>query len=266
MASIPGTHLTELRHQHLSRFHDALDGHPAVEMTLVVPDDQGVGFTVGVDEFALEQDVGLEVVLVVACVIIAIGFEHIGQHVGKVGAGERLQQELQAVVEFVVADIRRVVTQEVHGLVHRMHLALTQATSPCDVVAHRIALQEIAVQIGRLHDAELDLGSIERSGRETRHACNARRACQCMASQRTSNFGQGHRPVQAMSSDPSLSSFVRQGDDRQVDGRRGDDTGKKNPDSPEPGQPSLVRQFARGRPPPSLRSTAFHAVCRCPLP
>ena len=69
----------------------------------------------------------------------------IGTDRRKVGPAERLQQKVDAIVEFMVAQRNPVITQRVHRIDGRMGLVGPHATGIGDIIAHRVALQEIAI-------------------------------------------------------------------------------------------------------------------------
>lgn len=75
-------------------------------------------------------------------------FGDIGRDNGEIGARNRIHQEGQAVVEFMVAQGGGVIAKGVHG-VHGVNdgvgIALFHAAGIGDVVAHRVALQEVAI-------------------------------------------------------------------------------------------------------------------------
>ena len=119
--------------------HD-LRGHEADEADL----DRAGGARAVTDLF-LEDHVGLEV----ECILLRIGGEfalgQIGANKGKLRAGQRVEHEVQAVVELVIAERAAIIAEHVHRLDHRMQVARLHALLIGHVVAHRIALQEVAI-------------------------------------------------------------------------------------------------------------------------
>ena len=83
---------------------------------------------------------------------LALG--QVGADEREIRAGQHLEHEVEAVVELVVAERRAIVAQRVHRLDDRMDVAVLHAALIGDVVAHRVALQEVAIvdedRIGRL--------------------------------------------------------------------------------------------------------------------
>ncbi len=97
-----------------------------------------------VGQFAVEDDVGRHEGFVVEGRGALLG-HHVGADDRVAGAGERLHQEVEPVVELVVAERRAVEVQRVHRGDDGMHVAVLHAALVGDVVAHRVALQEVAV-------------------------------------------------------------------------------------------------------------------------
>jgi hypothetical protein len=73
-----------------------------------------------------------------------VGLDEIGRHHGEFRAGERLVEELEAVVELVVAERAHFVAQRVHRRDHWVRLVV-EALLVGDVIAHRIALDDVAI-------------------------------------------------------------------------------------------------------------------------
>ncbi len=152
-----GALLPHLRHPGLGRLDDVARHHVAGQV-LGVPDhhlrrheaddaDADRQFGPGaVLDLAIEDHVGLEVELVVARVRRQLRAAHqIGADEREIRAGNHLVHERQAVVELVVAERRALVAQEVHALHDRVDVALLHALFIGDVVAHRAALQQVAI-------------------------------------------------------------------------------------------------------------------------
>ena len=152
-----GALLLHLRHPGLGGFDDVARHHIAVEV-LGVPDhdlrrheaddadpDRLLGAGAVLD-LLVEDQIGLEIELVVARVRRKLGAaDQIGADERKVGAGQHLVEEGQAVVELVVAERRAFVAEQVHALHDRVEVALLHALLIGDVVAHRVALQQVAI-------------------------------------------------------------------------------------------------------------------------
>ena len=152
-----GALLLHLRHPGLGRLDDVARLDIAVEV-LGVPDhdlrrheadDADLDRLLGagaVLDLLVEDHIGLEVELVVARVGGKLGAaDQVGADEREVGAGQHLVQERQAVVELVVAERRALVAEQVHALHDRMEVALLHALLIGDVVAHRVALQQVAI-------------------------------------------------------------------------------------------------------------------------
>ena len=99
----------------------------------------------GIDEFPIEDDVGLESRGGVGAVFFAVGEDHVGAHVGELGAGDGALEEVEPEVEFVVAEVGSVILQRVHDLIGRVRLAALERADLGHHVAERVALQEVAV-------------------------------------------------------------------------------------------------------------------------
>ena len=97
-----------------------------------------------VGQLAVEDDVGRHQGFVVER-RGALLRHHVGADHGVTGAGQRLHQEVEPVVEFVVAEGGAVEVQRVHRGDDGMHVAVLHAALVGDVVAHRVALKEVAV-------------------------------------------------------------------------------------------------------------------------
>ena len=93
----------------------------------------------------LDNEVLIEIGNVVVRIVVAVIVEDIGADVGKVGARDALPEEVQAVIEFMIADVANRVVKLIHRFVNRMNIAGLQPALPRNEVAERIALQKIAV-------------------------------------------------------------------------------------------------------------------------
>ena len=106
-----------------------------------------------IGQHPVEQDIGFDQRVIVARFGADL-FDDIGTDHREVGPGEGFHQEIKPVVELVIAQGRGVIAKRVHRLDHRMLVALFHAALIGDVIAHRIALQKVAVvehqRIGRL--------------------------------------------------------------------------------------------------------------------
>jgi hypothetical protein len=108
----------------------------------------GCDFPGPVGQFAVEDHVGRQVQRILA----RAGAERAGEvraDDGEGGAGVDLVHELDAVVELVVAQRAGVVAQRVHPGDHRVQVSLGHAARIGDVVAHRVALEVVAVVDGQ---------------------------------------------------------------------------------------------------------------------
>ncbi len=112
------------------------------------PDHADLGlvlFAVAIGKFTIKDHIGLEIRFVIFGIIIAVIGKHIGTDIGEFGPRKTFAQEIETIVEFMIADIGRVITQKVHRLVNRMHLALFQAVALCHVIAKRVALDQVTI-------------------------------------------------------------------------------------------------------------------------
>ncbi len=116
---------------------------------------------VAVLQRAVENDIGLDEAHVLRRVD-AHFLDHVRGHDGEIRPGERLHQKVEAVVEFVVAKRRCLDPHGVERGDDRVHVAVLHAPLIGDVVAHRVALQEVAVVekegVRRLGADLLDMG------------------------------------------------------------------------------------------------------------
>ena len=105
-------------------------------------------------DLLVEDHIGLQEQLVLGGVGSQLALGQVGADEREIRAGQHLEHEVEAVVELVIAERRALVAQRVHRLDDRMDVAVLHAALIGDVVAHRVALQEIAIvdedRIGRL--------------------------------------------------------------------------------------------------------------------
>ncbi len=76
--------------------------------------------------------------------LVGFAVDDIGVHIREMRAAQRLVQVVEAIVEFVVAEVADAVIQGIHRFIHRMHLILAQPFR-CHIIAERTALNDIAV-------------------------------------------------------------------------------------------------------------------------
>lgn len=107
-------------------------------------DPDRMGLAVAGGDLAVEDHVGRHQRLVLDDAL-ALGRHDVGRDDREGGAGDRVHQEVEPVVELVVAERRGVEAERVHRLDHRVHRAFGHAALIGDVVAHRVALQEISI-------------------------------------------------------------------------------------------------------------------------
>ncbi len=120
--------------------HD-LRWHEADEADL---DRIGLAGTVG--DLFFNDHVGLQEKGVVSRVTgQRAALDKIGADDGEIGTGQHLHQEVQAVVEFVVAECCRVEFENVHALDDWVQVAFAHAAFIGDIVPHRVALQKVAI-------------------------------------------------------------------------------------------------------------------------
>ena len=146
----------QARHQGVRSGHD-VQGRYAAEQVLAVPlhhlrrcetgdcDLQRLRRSGLVDELTLKNHAGREHVLRRVPLAAAVVENDIGIEIRKLRTCQGLLQERQAVVEFVVADVRCVVIQRVHHFQGWVQLAWLQRLDAGHVVAQRVALQHVAV-------------------------------------------------------------------------------------------------------------------------
>ncbi len=109
---------------------------------------------VAVDELTLQDHVGLQVGFVGARPRAQAAPGEVGEDERKAAAGQRLVEEGQAVVELVIAQRGGLDAEPVHDADDRVDVALLHAPLIGHVVAHGVALKEIAIvekkAVGRL--------------------------------------------------------------------------------------------------------------------
>ena len=103
---------------------------------------------------SLHDDVGLEIKVVVARRRRERALGEVGADDRVLSARQHFVHEVEPVIELVVPERRALDAEHVHRRDDRMHVALVHAALVGDVVAHRVALQEVAVVeqdgVGRL--------------------------------------------------------------------------------------------------------------------
>ena len=147
--------LADLWHPGLGRRHDVPRGHVAFKVLGVPvhdlrrhetddPDADRMRRSRAIGQRPVQDHIGRQQRLV-----LARGgpgrLGHIGRDDGEVRPRDRVHQESQAIVELMVAQRGPVKSQRVHRRDDRVHLSLIHAPLIGDIVAHRVALQEIAI-------------------------------------------------------------------------------------------------------------------------
>ena len=100
----------------------------------------------------------------VFCGICAAFLDHVCADNGKIGSGQRFHQEIEPIIEFVVAKCRGFEAHRVHRGDDRVHVAFFHPSLIGDVIAHGVALQKVAiVQQQRVRRFGADLGDMRRS-------------------------------------------------------------------------------------------------------
>ena len=106
-----------------------------------------------VADHAVDQGVGFNQRRVAAWIGAAL-YSQVGRNHRERGGAQRLHQELQPVIEFVIAQCDRIEIERVHRGNDGMHITVPQSAFMRDEIAHRGALQEIAIVkkqgVGRL--------------------------------------------------------------------------------------------------------------------
>mmetsp|Transcript_23568 Transcript_23568/g.41670 ORF Transcript_23568/g.41670 Transcript_23568/m.41670 type:complete len:359 (+) Transcript_23568:1062-2138(+) len=97
---------------------------------------------------------------------------HVCTHNREIRTREGFHQKIKAIVKFVIAQRGRIKAHSVHGCDDRMAVALFHAPLVSDVIAHRVALKEVAIVdqhgVGRLRpDAFDDRGRAGQTHRVT---------------------------------------------------------------------------------------------------
>lgn len=75
----------------------------------------------------------------------AVRLQHVGANGGEFGAGQRLAEEVEPVVELVVAERAAEIAEAVHRRDDGMLVAAVEALLVGDIVAEQAALDEVAV-------------------------------------------------------------------------------------------------------------------------
>ena len=97
-----------------------------------------------VGQLAVEDDIGRHQRRIVRGRGPLLG-DDVGQHHGKLRPGQRLGQEIEAVIELVVAQRGGIEPDRIHRRDHRVQVTLLQPAFIGHEVAQRVALQEVAV-------------------------------------------------------------------------------------------------------------------------
>jgi len=98
-----------------------------------------------VADLLFDDVVGLEVERVLLRIGSELPLGQVGADEGKLRTRQRVEHEVQAVVELVIAERAAIIAEHVHRLDHGMHVARLHALLIGHVIAHRIALQEVAI-------------------------------------------------------------------------------------------------------------------------
>jgi hypothetical protein len=148
--------LAHLRHPGFGRLDDVAGGGVAGQMPGVPGHDLGrdeadqadpdlVLSAGAIRDGAVEDHVGLEEKVVIARVFSQRPLGQIGADHGEIGAVYHLEHEIEAVIELVVAQRSAIIAEHVHCGDDRVNVALLHAALIGDVIAHGIALQEVAI-------------------------------------------------------------------------------------------------------------------------
>ena len=127
---------------------DQMGGVPGHDLGRQEPDQadlDGLGRARTVGQFLFDDAEGLEIGLV-GQRVLAQGFalDQIGRNEGEIGAGERGVEIFEAIIEFVIAQGGGFIAQRVHCGDHRVDIAV-KALFVGDVIAHRVALDDVAI-------------------------------------------------------------------------------------------------------------------------
>ena len=156
--------LLHLRHIGAGAFDDVTRLHVAFQMFAVPvhhlrrhksnqPDLDRVRFACAIGQFAIKDHIGRQQRLILARRSTGL-FGNIGADHGEPGPGQRFHQERDPIVEFVIAQGRGIKAHGVHRRDDRVLVAFFHTALIGDVIAHRVALQEIPIvhqqRIGRL--------------------------------------------------------------------------------------------------------------------
>ncbi len=163
-----GAGFLDIRHMLLRRIDDVRRRRLAVEMGLVPLHDlrrheadhadfQLMRRACLVDHVAIENEPRLLQGL-------AIGLDDIGADEREFRRPERVLQEVETVVEFVVAERAAIVIEGVHGGDHRMDVAFLHAAAVGDEIAQGRALNQIAV-VEQQAVLRLGAGGLDEGGR-----------------------------------------------------------------------------------------------------
>ena len=140
---------THFRHILTRGFGDIVDGHFAAEIGFIpghdlrrhktdIADTQRLRFAVAILHRRFFNQVRRKHRLT------GFGIDNIGVYVGKFRPGERLVQEIKAVVELVIAEVTYRVVQRIHCLIYRVDITAVEPFGG-HVVTQRTSLNNIAV-------------------------------------------------------------------------------------------------------------------------
>jgi len=150
-----GAGLDHLGHPGAGGADDVAREQPAIERVIVPVDDLRRGKADHPDadrmrdahaigHLTVEQHIGFDQGSVAARIGPKPG-RQVRRHHRAGCAVDRPHQEIEAIVEFVIAQRDRVEVERVHRGDDRMHVAVAQAAFMRDIIAHRRALQEITI-------------------------------------------------------------------------------------------------------------------------
>ena len=97
-----------------------IPGHDLRRHKTDIADAQSMGLTIAVHDPGILDQVRRK------HRFASFGIDDIGVHVGEFRPGQRLMQEVEAIIEFMVAQVADGVIQGIHRLIHRMHIAFFQ--------------------------------------------------------------------------------------------------------------------------------------------